>query len=287
MTFADTASSRTLEHQLGACGWDWDAAGRCWRRWAGEGQAVLRPIAERAGWRQFELDGGAVPRAESERVLAAQCRLWGPVKFVSRADGSVFCRADLPTEFAPSAQPAPGDFDHGTLTDPVQAWARAVTAIVTGEHPAPGEPVRLDDSLVAQLGRDGYSASLDDGDLHVHVHMPGLFREISIRDQPSLGATVTADLLSLEDLPDASREAAIYLAQRASDRIGLARMAVANDTAAGDVRVLVHVGWAPIPGVWLMAALEAVELAITLTAREMAALRDRELAVLVLAARAA
>jgi hypothetical protein len=43
-------------------------------------------------------------------------------------------------------------------------------------------------------------------------------------------------------------------------------------------------GTASIPGAWLTTALETVEAAIALVAREMAALRDPELAQLVLAA---
>ncbi|NUQ64543.1 MAG: hypothetical protein HUU20_18920, partial [Pirellulales bacterium] len=253
----------------------------------GPGQAVLRPAGERAGWRQFELDGGALPLPEPSRRLFDNSRLYGPAKYVGRPDGSVFCRVDLPAEFAASSHAEPGNFDPWAVPDSEQAWARGVTAFATGGLPVHEESLGLDASVVPQLQRAGYSASLDDGELHVHLHLPGLFREIFVRGEPSLGATVAADLLALGDLPDVSREAAIYLAQKANDRLGFARMAVVGDPAAGVLRAMVHLGWAPVPGVWLLAALEAVESAVTLTARELAALRDRELAEHVLAARAA
>lgn len=277
---------QTLADYLAACGWQHEPASGSWRRATDRGSALLRPLDARSGWQQFELQSGYLPTPEAGGLLAANQRLYGPAKFVGGRSRPLLCRVDLPAELPDRADPASAGFDPSMFSDPVRAWAEAVTVCATGQRAAGRVPMRLDESHVARFERDGYSASFDDDELHIHVHLPGLFREIAIREEPGLGAIVTAELLDLSGLPDGCREAAFYFAEAANDRLGLVRLAVAEEPAPGILRAMVHVGWATIPGAWLHAALEAVEAAVTLTARELAALRDRELAELVLAAAA-
>ena len=69
----------------------------------------------------------------------------------------------------------------------------------------------------------------------------------------------------------------------ANQRLPLVRFAINENSAPQYLRAEVHLGCASISSGWLAIALEVVEQAILLTARELQALRDRELAKMVLA----
>jgi hypothetical protein len=280
-----------LERFLEPFGWEPDGPGQ-WVHDTPHGPAVLWHLVEVGDWRQFALEGGAVPRMATKQVLAENSRLFGPVKLVARTGRHTLCRADLPEEFAGLARERSVELTGaagGSLTsqDPRHAWASAVTAVATGEFRGLCESSPPDEAVADRLGQAGWTTSLDDGCLNVHLHMPGLYRQVSVEIEDGLGAIVATDLLPLDGVKGSWRKAAVHLAHQANVRLPLVRYAIKQGTGPPVLRAEVHLGSAPVSGVWLPTALEAIETAVTLTARELQALRDRELAELVLAAEAA
>jgi hypothetical protein len=281
-----TAGSRTLDDHLEAHRWV-PAGARQWTRETENGQAVLRHVGDGGDWQQFHLRGGAVRRPNANGTFVVNDRLYGPVKFVTAPKRTPFCRADLPTEFSRIGRQSHGGLEDLTASDPLDAWASAITACATGQTQGLVSPSPPDDRLVERLKAAGWSASLDEGQLHVHVHRPGLFRQVCLEPQVPAGMKLAADLLPLDGGNRRCRKAVLRLARAANRRLPLVRFAVTDHGGPRRLRAEVHMGCAPIPSGWLPAALEVVEAAISLVARELQALRDRELAELVLAADAA
>ena len=77
------------------------------------------------------------------------------------------------------------------------------------------------------------------------------------------------------------------LARAANARLPLVRLAIDEPNQPTVLRAEVHLGSVPILGAWLTVAVEVISTAVALVARELEALRDPELAQLVLAAPAA
>jgi hypothetical protein len=291
MSFHFAGGNQNLEQCLAACQWESRGTGQ-WIRQTEQGEAVLHQIADRGDWLQFHLEGGMLPATTAAKMLTGNFRLRGPLKFVATAAGRPVCRADLPRQFPSLSADAFCDLDGGRSDDlsrqsPLQTWAEAVTAAVAASQ-ADGPPVEPPDEKILKLVTDaGWSASLDDGQLHVHLHLPGLFQQVYFEPAGAAGGKIAADLLMLSGVRGAWLKAALRLARAANARLPLVRLAVTEDTTPRVLRAEVCVGCAPIPGEWLLAALEAAEAAVSLVAREFQALRDPELAKLVLAADAA
>ena len=64
--------------------------------------------------------------------------------------------------------------------DPWLAWAAAVTALGDGGHRRIGDAY-VPETTVFSLREAGWSAAQDEGQLDVHVHLPGLFRAVRYR----------------------------------------------------------------------------------------------------------
>ena len=131
--------------------------------------------------------------------------------------------------------------------------------------------------------------TLDGQRLLVHLTLPGLYQEIRVERCGSGHLLVAASLAGLAGLSAESRRAIDALAAEANARLPLVRYAVAAESQEQTLRaeVCLSSDCALVPGGWLATAVEVVEAAVTLSAREMQALRDPELANLVLAANAA
>lgn len=270
---ATVTSHGTIGGALADRGWHPDSGATRWRRQTPVGPATLIRRRGSAGWEEWDLWGGAVPNSGP---LAANAAVAGPGKLVRGADGGCHWRSELPRE-------AIGRHDE---TDPevrelVGAWARDISAVADGEPvgEAPFDP----GVVAAELEKSGWPAVAADGVVRVSVPLPGLFRQMTLD-----GARLRCELADLDGVEDECREAALYLAAVANDRLRLARFALLPDAPAGRLVAEVHLGSLGVSGAWLGGALESLHAAVALTAREFAALRgDRELAVLVLAARAA
>ena len=117
----------------------------------------------------------------------------------------------------------------------------------------------------------------------MNVQVPGAFRQVRIEQQQPAGVKVAADMVSLEGWSNESKRAVTRLAQDTNKRLPLVRFALREEPQPAVLRVEVNLGDGPIPGAWLLIALEVIESAVVLVACEAEALRDPELAKLVLA----
>jgi hypothetical protein len=93
---------------------------------------------------------------------------------------------------------------------------------------------------------------------------------------------VCTELLPLGAVHGDSLRAVMRLARTVNDRLPLVRLAVREDANARSLSAEVHLGCVPYSSGWLPAALSAVETAVTLSARELQAALDVELAQLIL-----
>jgi hypothetical protein len=122
---------------------------------------------------------------------------------------------------------------------------------------------------------------VEDGRVFVHISRANLFKQVAV-DQNGRGGVVSVELADWDALPDESKHAAWKLAHAANARLPLVRFSIDAEAHPRRLSAEVHFGRALIPGAWLTTALEAVETAVALTAQEFSALRDPELARLVL-----
>lgn len=275
---------------LRAHGWRPLRAG-VWSLETPHGPAVLKQLRAGGDWLQFAVQGGLVPVISADRICAENFGLYGPLKFVTSSSGRASCRADVPKEFSQFGQRGHRGYDVAALEDigagdARRCWAAAVTAAMTGDFVGLAAPPPPDKALVEHLNEAGWPASFDDDRLQVHLHLPGLFRSVCMVPQEPPGMKVCAELLPLDGVGGHWWKAAMRLARAANDRLPLVRLALSGETRSRALWAEVHVGCAPIPSGWLPTALEVVEAAVSLTARELQALRDRELAELVLASAA-
>jgi hypothetical protein len=145
----------------------------------------------------------------------------------------------------------------------------------------------LDSALADELKQAGWSASLDAGQLHVHVQLPGIYRQLTLERDAQAGVKLTSNLVNLAGLDNDVVRALTYFANAANARLPLVRMAFSGASLDRALRAEVAFGATLIPGEFLLMSLHAFETAIAHTAREMEALRDPQLARSLLAARAA
>jgi hypothetical protein len=216
--------------------------------------------------------------------LEDNASLAGPAKFVAAPGRRLpICRCDVPREpTQDTLLPASaGDIDPWSL------WARSVTSLASGARGAPGEALDVSSSANL-LQQAGWVATAEADQVLVHVQRPGLFRQVHIEQTRDEGARISADLADLQGLCRSRRRAIMRLATAANRRLPLARFVTTRPPHSQVLRCEVHWGVSLVSGAWLIAAIEAVETAIVLTAREMqAAVRDTELARLMVAAPAA
>jgi hypothetical protein len=269
-----------IDKHLANFGWHL-GEGRQWTHNTDNGIARLTPFPGGGNWQRFSLVGGAVDTPVLDRILTANYGLCGPAKFVPGKENPS-CRVDLPVDFDALARDCPVGPDEVLSHDPRRAWSAAVTALATGDT-AGLETPQVPETAVFALREAGWSADLQDGQVNVHIHMPGLFRAIRTESQGTPGLKVATDLICLDGIERSHEKAVRRIAQVANERLPLVRLAIDENTGPRNLRAEVHLGCASIRSGWLTAALEVVELAISLTARELQALQDRELARLVLA----
>jgi len=255
--------------------------GRQWIHETDYGVARLTPFPGGGNWQYFSLVGGAVDAPTFDQILTANYSLYGPAKFVP-GNENPYCRVDLPVEFDALARDC--CFGPGGMAshDPRRAWASALTALATGKMTELDMP-QVPEAAVFALREADWSADQQDGQIDVHIHMPGLFRAIRTELQDLSGLKVTTDLICLDGVEKSHEKAIRRIAQVANERLPLVRMAIDENAEPRNLRAEVHIGCASVLSGWLTAALEVVDLAISLTARELQALQDRELAKLVLA----
>jgi hypothetical protein len=140
--------------------------------------------------------------------------------------------------------------------------------------------------IAAELQQAGWSVSTDDNQLTVHLQLPGVYRQLTLEQNDRAGATLAVELIDLTDVADDCLHAMLLLANAANTRLPVVRMAVAESSTRITLRAEVNFGAEFIGGSYLLESLHAIENAVERTAREFEALRDVELARLVLSAAA-
>ncbi len=275
-----TEMPRTVGGWLERCGWQREGAAG-WSLATTHGPAHLRMQPGASDWQAWSVHGGALLRTSNSRLLRDNRRLAGPWKFVRGRPGPS-CRADLPAELLDSQPESDGVF--GATPHPVETWAEMLTGLLRGQDLSPSAPAASTD-LAAALVKQGWSAASDDGTVRVHIPLPGVFHQVAIT-QTEAGTRLTCSLVDLADYSAVSRHAALLLAHQANARLRLVRFAVEVRDRQRWLQAEIDLSRARVPGAWLDVALPAMQTAIHLTARELAALRDPELAAWTLAAQA-
>jgi hypothetical protein len=316
----------TVAAALAGCGWR-SARGTTHRYTFRDAGARLLALARHGEWEMYALHGKAFAPPAGDSWLHDNSRLMGPVKWVAGRGRAAICRADVPRQWSEAGKGAafvgrPSQADNDGLerpsyshVGPRQAWAAALTDFVrqtpgttadsslsvgrsftpssSGRSETPsyvGEQCGLPlPAFAEQLQRAGWAATVDGHGLLVHLSLPGLYREICLEQSGNGHLLVAATLVELTTPPNESRRAIVALAAEANARLPLVRYAIAAEEQGESLRaeVCLSLECALVPGGWLLTAVEVVEAAVSLSAREMQALRDPELARLVLAANAA
>lgn len=278
-------AEQTIESALVDEGWREESAGH-WDLDTPHGPATLTRRPQRTDWRYFHLVGGAVEVPDGRRVLHENLHLFGPAKFVASRRGGPVCRLDVPLQLTGSTRKFESTDDWMMDFEPQQAWAQAVTACAAGREVQSPEKILSGEFIVDQIRKAGWSASLDDDEVFVHMQLPGIFRQLQIEHYEPAGVKLATDLVELDGYSGESIRAVMRLAGEANSRLPLVRLAIDEDNQPRVLRAEVHLGTSLIPGAWLTSSLETIEAAIALVSRELEALRDPELAKLVLAAAA-
>jgi hypothetical protein len=266
-----------------ATGWASHANGSRWTRDTPRGPATLNMLGESGAWRIYELSTPALSPPKDAFPLELNFELPGPVKWVAAHGQAPALRVDVPIDQLDAGARA---FWAGSTSHPWEEWATALTAVANGvdrlDVPTePGAGSSEPQALLESLQESGFAGSVEEGQVFVHVNRGGVFRQVSVGSSAS-GGVISAELADWDALEE-SRLAAAKFALAANNRLPLARLAIDSGAQPRRLVAEVHFGPALIPGAWLTTALEAVEMAVALTAQELAALRDRELASLVLA----
>jgi hypothetical protein len=251
-----------------------------WSRPTPMGSAQLQRLHEGTTWHRYEISGGSITAPSVGRYLHVNGLLPGPFKFVAQPRDGVRCRCDWPAlepDLSSDLPPAPG-----ITAEPWSVqWVRAVTRFVEGREL--GAPHALDlAELVERLTHSGRSATRDGDRVLVHFQRPGAFAQIRCELDPRVGPRLAADLLTLAGRRSSSHRAAVRLAAEANRRLPWVRFAL-GESEPPVLSCEVCFGDALIPSAWLAVALEALEAAMSLTLREMQALRDPTLARLLVA----
>lgn len=279
-----TTTGREVATALEACGWrSADAAAA---RYSFPGRSIqLSRVGQHADWDGFVLDSDALPVPALHQIAEANHRLGGPVKWVEVDDHQLSCRADLPHRWTSAPAAARADQASDPRPGPVQAWAATLTGIALGRSPVHQASTPCVADLAGQLVRAGWAASVDEGQLRVHVHLTELYRAIQIDQFGPADWRVGASIMPWAGLRKLPRRAVRLYAAAADRRLPLVRLAVMPSGSGPELRTEVALpsSGACVPGEWVITAVEAVQLAVSLTARELLALRDAALAKLLLA----
>jgi hypothetical protein len=250
-----------------------------------DGSAEIRRVADHADWECFAMCGPSMQPPARHQLLPANSRLRGPLKWVAQGGRPPWCRIDIPKQFTPLGQRGWDQSDLRPTGTPSQAWAATVTAIASGRVPDGGASDLPLDKLTDGLQQAGWAASVDDGQLRIHIQMPDLYRDIRLEQHAASDVRIAATLVELSGVAALSRRAIFSFALNANSRLHLARLAVASAGRARSLRAEVALPpcSACVLSGCLVTAVEAVYTAVSLCAREMLALRDAALAELMLA----
>jgi hypothetical protein len=242
--------------------------------------------AQRGQWNQFQLSGGATPQSTNSRVLQDNRGLFGPAKLIARPGDCPICRLDVPEDLTGSRAHSFAFGDDVVALDPRIAWVRAVTDLATGsirhEKPTPSS----DDAMADELKQAGWSASVHAGRTTIHLQLPGVYRQLVLEHDQRSGVTLAVNLIELTGVADECLRAMLLLAQEANGQLPLVRLAVAESSQCAMLRAEVSFGSRLIPGAMFLQSLNVFEMVVALTAQELEALRDAELAHLVVSAAA-
>jgi hypothetical protein len=278
-----------LAGALKSCGWRPDAGGggnRLALDVEHDTPAALEFTSDDADFEHAVLRTAAHRPPAREKALYANSDLLGPGKWVVAPGGAPLCRFDVPKEFAAGSKGIGAESRCKGGGGPRHAWAAAVTAVARGRWDEVEAKPRALDAMADELKQAGWAASVDDGQLRVHVHLLGAYCPLTLEVRGPADVRVAAELFQWSALPSASRRAILAFAADANLRLPLVRLAIAPEGAVKRLRaeVALTAKCAFVSSGWLAAAVEAVETAVTLCARELPVLRDEALAQLVLAA---
>jgi hypothetical protein len=271
------AGEASLELALADAGWQFPGAAT-WKLKTKRGEARLEEIAHRDTWRQFELSAAALPHSTNHRLLHINHRMIGPAKFVARKHNAPVCRLDVPDELADAASYS-FTFVAENRPKACAAWAQAVTEIATGNF-ASARTAVTDAAITAEIKQAGWSVADDNGHAVIHLQLPGIYRQLVVERDKCIGIRLAVNLLDLVGLSDDCLRAVSLLALAANTRLPLVRMAISKDPKSKSAKLQgeVSFGSALATGSLLRHALEVLETAVALTAREFDSLRDPELA---------
>jgi hypothetical protein len=279
--FECAPAAPSLEAALGSCGWIQESSTR-WTLVTERGIASLVQLAEHDAWRHFALSGGATPTTSQKHLLHDQYLLRGPAKFITGPGEQTICRIDalddLTSDFGDPCADLFGGVDAHTV------WARAVTAIAAGHSDEPTCHGIAEKSLAEELHRRGWSASIEDGHVVIHLQLPSIYRQLTIRRDDFGTLSLGCDLVGLTGLDDDCQRAMQLTALEANSQLPLSRLVVANTSAGSMLRAEVAFGHELIGGSFLLHSLNVMERAVAIMARAVEALRDVELARIVLSA---
>lgn len=251
------------------------------------GPLRLRRTQVNRDWVRFSLDARHL-KPEGQSALRANVALPGPWKLATTG-GVTRLRADFPRALQECGSAA-GDWKVPAMREtacPVTDWVDDVSAYVIdgtntvrqdeGEVPSAAD-------ITAYLEKCGWAAAVDGDVTRVTITLPRLFRHVTVDHAAPVGPRFRVELADLSDWPESCRRAAFLMAGSANDRLPLVRFAVTGEGPSERLVAEVRPGRTPrLPGVWCDLALTALRSAVALCARELAALREPELAQLVLA----
>lgn len=311
--------AESLEAALAQCGWT--RTGTSWFRGKWGEQATLSELPESAQWRHFELEAPKLAGRTNSRVLFDNFGLSRLMKLVARPSGHPICRLDVPTEFNEPAGMDSDPFAASAGANPVLYWAMAgpsgalsaMSAKSFDDSKSEADEMHLAltsafsatlDRSVEHLKSAGWSASTEDERIFVNLTLPGVFRQVEIAPRAVAGSepaiVVGCDLITLpteaeeqnfgldatDDFGcnvDTCIKAIVHVAREANARLPLVRYSIDRRDTPWRLRAEVTFCVTPIPGAWLLKALEVIQSAVATTALELEALRgDAELSKLVL-----
>jgi len=186
---------------------------------------------------------------------------------------------DLPVDFA--GPRADVQFDSlAAITrpafSPLDTWVNDTTALASAMHPeiAPLDP----ESIAGALNEQGWVASVDGDCVRITMTFPNLFRQVFVSSDAESGNRIRTELVQVAGWPKRSYRAAMNFAREVNRRLHLARISMAGEPERPVLLAEVHLGSAPLPGPWLEIGLETIRAMISLSAKQLPALRDPKLA---------
>lgn len=242
-------------------------------------------------WTFFTIGGRSV-QPVGTTLLHANAGLPGPWKFVAGPFGAPLLRADFPRILEIDGADDCGDrplFDR--QPSPVEAWVNDLSdfmALGNSQREPAKESAATTAEIATYLEQRGWAAAADGDVTRVMVTLPNACRHILVEDAGRECPRIRAEMLDLAGWPAVCRRAAWELALTANTRLPLVRFSITGTDETEKLQAEVRLGTAPrLPGVWLETAVESLRNAVAQCTRELAALREPELAHLVLAGQSA